>query len=384
MKFVPMYGLESLTEQQKQDYYNAACEFLGLPPEMGVLSYHWMDQHDGPKKLVLYAKKGATDIIRERLGISVIDLKKESGNGEVTWIAKGQNKEGRIEMSSGSKSTEGLKGRELESAVMWAQTKALRRMTLQFVGAGILDETEVEGSAPVATVTSQPVAQPVPQPTTKPNSQAGEVVPVAQAEAFKRRRHEPPTFDVPFKLSPAVSPTADIPQSQQSPTSKEFDVKEFDKNIREATQKGLDMAVKFVEEHAPIHAAGEAAFANLQRMYAERDQVNSAVPTQVDSVATTARIETIIKPIGKAMQAYKDQLYTYTNEILPKAGMVPDENGGIAMKLRAFGAKRYSVEELKYLSVAQWEDFFKYLDETVKSKGAAELVKIIDTAVANV
>lgn len=370
MKFVPMYGLESLNEQQKQDYYNAACDFLGLPPEMGVLSYHWMDQHDGPKKLILYAKRGATDIIRNNLGISVIGLKKEVGNGEVTWVATGQNKEGRTEMSSGTKSTEGLRGKALEDAVAWAQTKALRRMTLQFVGAGILDETEVEGSAPAASIPSQPVAQPVPQPITKPNPQAGEVAPVVQAEAFKRRRHEPPTFDKPFVLSPAVSPNADIPESQQSPT---FDVKEFDKNVREATQKGLDMAVKFVEEHASVHVAGEAALAKLQQLYAERDRVDSAVPSQVDSV---------VKPIGKAMQAYKDRLYTYTNEVLPKAGMVPDENGGIAMKLRAFGAKKYGVEELRDLSIDQWEDFFKYLDDTVKEKGAAALVKIIDTAVA--
>lgn len=345
MKFVPMYELESLTESQKKDYYHAACEYLGLPPELGVLSYHWMDQNDGPKKLVLYAKKGATDIIRKNLGISVIDLKKEIGNGEVTWIAKGQNKEGRTEMSSGSKSTEGLKGRELESAVMWAQTKALRRMTLQFVGAGILDETEVETQNVPVLQAQATCLQPPEQPTAKPNPYAGitgdaaldfpkdaRLVPtVAQAEAFKRRRHEPPTFDKPFVLSPAV----DIPQSQQSPT--------------------------------PVPK-----------------QVNPVVPPQVESVVTTARIETIIKPIGKVMQAYKDKLYAYTNEMLPKAGMVPDENGGIAMKLRAFGAARYGVEELRYLSVDQWEDFFAYLDKTVQEKGAAELVKIIDTAVANV
>jgi hypothetical protein len=356
-RFIPMYELESLTEQQKKDYYLAACEFLGLPPEMGVLSYHWMDQHDGPKKLILYAKKGATDIIRERLGISVIDLKKEVGNGEVTWIVKGQNKEGRTEMAAGSKSIEGLKGRELENAVLWAQTKALRRMTLQFVGAGILDETEVEGSAPVASVPSQPVAQPVPQPVAKPNPQAGEVAPVTQTEAFKRRRHEPPTLDKPFVLAPAMSPNADIPESQQSPTLQQ----KADAAVHEVV---VDMVKQSITDIQVAHA-----------YFTGQDQINSAMPTQVNSV---------VKPIGKAMQAYKDKLYVYTNEILPKAGMVPDENGGIAMKLRAFGAKRYGVEELRDLSVDQWEDFFKYLDDTVKEKGAAALVKIIDTAVANV
>jgi hypothetical protein len=337
-KFVPMYDLDSLSEDQKQQYYLSACEYLGLPPELNVLSFKLMDMGDGARRLVLYAKKGATDIIRKNLGISVTGLKKEPGAGEVTWIATGQNKEGRTEMSSGTKSLEGLRGKMLEDAIAWAQTKALRRMTLQFAGGGILDESEIESSSATANINQAPnLAQAAAQPIAQPNAAPGQVskdfppearlVPTpAQVENARRRKRETVSFDKPFVLEPVAEK---------------------------------------IEQPVQIHVseAPQAPKTSNSTSYTEAKKELSVV-------------DFVIFPDAKQVGIYRDKLFVYANEILPKAGMQPSEiGGGTAMKLKKFASKRY---DSKQLTIAQWEDLFIYLDTVIKEKGASVLVKIID------
>ncbi len=356
-KFVPMYDLDTLSEEQKKQYYLSACNYLGVPPELNVLSFHFMDQGDGARKLVLYAKKGATDIIRNNLGISVIGLTKEVGNGEVTWVATGKNKEGRTEMSSGSKSIDGLRGRSLESAIMWAQTKALRRMTLQFAGGGILDETEIESATTdinLAPSLSQieTKSNPVPQPVVQPNAAPGKDVTATEpvAEQPKRRKREV-TFDKPFALTPiADNPWKELDKGPGCPAmpagagetwiapgTKQLDI------TPEQKQAATEIAYKAGQEVGKIIVEAEK-------------QTNYPDPKQVS--------------------VYRDKLFVYANEILPNAGMQPSEiGGGSAMKMKKFVAKRYNV---KQLNTEQWEDLFNFLDTTMKEKGAAALVKIID------
>jgi hypothetical protein len=136
-----------------------------------------MDSGDGKRNLVLYAKKGATDLIRANLGISTTKLTKDVGDGYVAWIAEGRDKTGRTEQAVGSASTQGLKGQHLASAVMIAQTRATRRMTLQFVGGGLLDESELNETT--ADINRAPASLasmatlPAPQPIVVPNTEAG-------------------------------------------------------------------------------------------------------------------------------------------------------------------------------------------------------------------
>jgi hypothetical protein len=336
--FVPMYDLEGMSEQQRHEYYLSACEYMNLPPELNVLAFHYMDQGDGARKLVLYAKKGATDIIRKNLNISVIDLKKETGSGEVTWIAKGQDKSGRIEMSSGSKSIEGLRGRDLESAIMWAQTKALRRMTLQFVGGGILDETEIAEPATVSLNQAPSLAQAAIQPSVQSNNAPGQLETKNVA-----------TFDKPFILTPIpdMSSKPDIRESQPPLTSPGPGWTTFNE---------LDSEQGVISEG--IRKSGTELGAGLKR-----------------------GLDKILMPDAGQRKVYKEKLRVYSDETLPKAGMVPNEHGGIGMRLRAFGVKRAGVKELTELSIEQWEDLFKFFETTVKVKGVAELIRIIDATV---
>jgi hypothetical protein len=330
-KFVPMYDLDSLSEDQRQQYYLSACEYLGLPPELNVLSFKLMDIGDGARRLILYAKKGATDIIRKNLGISVIGLKKEPGTNEVTWVATGQNKEGRTEMSSGTKSVEGLRGKSLEDAIAWAQTKALRRMTLQFAGGGILDESEIESNSVTTNINQAPnlaqaAAQPIVQPNPAPAKLFENTTPPPRdkettmfPQEAKRRKREVVTFDKPFVLEPV----ADTPVLEQKP----------------------------------------------------EPQVTAISPVVVPKKELEL-LDFVIYPDAKQVGIYRDKLFVYANEILPKAGMQPSEiGGGAPMKVKKFASKRY---DTKHLTIAQWEDLFSFFDTTIKEKGAPALVKIID------
>ncbi len=189
MTFKPMYDLESLTEPQRQEYYLKACEFFGVSPDLNLLAFMYMDSGEGKRNLVLYAKKGATDQIRANQKISVTSTTRADGPGYVAWIVEGQNSEGRTEQAVGSAGIDGLKGQQLANAVMIAHTRATRRMTLQFVGGGLLDESELNSTTtdinrsrtPLSAMATLSAAM---QPTVSPNTQAGkDITPVQLAKA---------------------------------------------------------------------------------------------------------------------------------------------------------------------------------------------------------
>jgi hypothetical protein len=69
--------------------------------------------------------------------------------------ASGQDRTGRTDTSTGAVTIGTLKGDALANALMKAETKAKRRLTLSICGLGILDETEIEtipDARPVAVV----------------------------------------------------------------------------------------------------------------------------------------------------------------------------------------------------------------------------------------
>src|ERR1700677_174539 len=174
-KFTPILGdLESLTQEQRAEYVLAACEHLSVPAELGLVGLRLMDSGgDGKRNLVLYVEKGATDIIRGNLGIDVESMTEVNGTGYVGWKTVGRDKTGRHEIAVGTVSIDGLKGLAVANAVMAAQTKSGRRMTLQFAGGGFLDITEL-GEKTTDIVNSAPsLAQRAAQPSTKPNVDAG-------------------------------------------------------------------------------------------------------------------------------------------------------------------------------------------------------------------
>jgi hypothetical protein len=141
--FTIIHNLEKLTDEERAAYLAKVSEFMGLPPEMNALDMLWIpDEETGLKKYVPYARKGTTDILREIHGIKVLSMEQHDGPGYVSFKATGVNPDGRQEVAIGAHGTEGLRGEKLAAAVMTSETRAGRRLTLKFVGAGILDESE--------------------------------------------------------------------------------------------------------------------------------------------------------------------------------------------------------------------------------------------------
>jgi hypothetical protein len=130
--------ISKLNNEQRVTYVKQVCDRLGID---------WTTQPfqilklNGKEKL--YATKDATDQLRVVNRVSIYKLEKsiESGLCVFTAYARDQKKE---DASSGAVSIEGLKGESLANAIMKAETKAKRRVTLSICGLGMLDENEID------------------------------------------------------------------------------------------------------------------------------------------------------------------------------------------------------------------------------------------------
>lgn len=140
--------LSQMSESQRAQLYGAVCRSVGLNPLTAPFEYIKLNG-----KLTLYAKKGATDQIRETRGISITSIEKDVMDGVLMVTVTASDKSGRTDTDVGAVVVAGLKGDALANAYMKAITKAKRRVTLSLAGLGFLDETEVE-TVPSATTVS--------------------------------------------------------------------------------------------------------------------------------------------------------------------------------------------------------------------------------------
>jgi hypothetical protein len=131
--------LSKLTPTDRTRYYNAVCQSVGLNPFTRPFEYLALNG-----KLVLYARKDATEQLRRINQISIRKLEKEQEGDLYIVTAYARAPDGREDMDMGAVSTKGLAGDALVNARLKAVTKAKRRVTLSICGLGFLDETEVE------------------------------------------------------------------------------------------------------------------------------------------------------------------------------------------------------------------------------------------------
>ena len=131
--------LSKLTPEQRLSYYNRMCETLGLNPLTKPFAYLTLNG-----KLILYALKDATEQLRKLHGVSITELGSDQVGDVFVVTAKAQDRTGRTDAATGAVATGSLKGDALANALMKAETKAKRRVTLSICGLGMLDETEVE------------------------------------------------------------------------------------------------------------------------------------------------------------------------------------------------------------------------------------------------
>src|SRR5438445_647730 len=129
--------LSKLTPEERVRYYAAVCESVGLNPITQPFSFLYLQN-----KMVLYARKEATEQLRQLHQVSITKLEAALSDGIYTVTAFGHNKHGRTDAATGAVSVEGKRGQEKADLVRKCETKARRRLTLHRWGRGIRGESE--------------------------------------------------------------------------------------------------------------------------------------------------------------------------------------------------------------------------------------------------
>lgn len=146
-RVISLGDLQDLKPIERTHYYVKVCESLGLNPLTQPFAYIKLNG-----KLTLYAKRDTTDQLRKIHRVSVTIASRERTDDLCVVTARATTPDGRTDESTGAVSIAGLKGENLANALMKAETKAKRRVTLSICGLGWLDETEVQdvkGAKPV-------------------------------------------------------------------------------------------------------------------------------------------------------------------------------------------------------------------------------------------
>lgn len=142
--------LARLSSEERLQYYWRLCESLGLNPLTRPFDYILLQG-----KLTLYARRDCTDQLRRLHRVSVKIVARERLDDVYVVTARAMMPDGRRDEAIGAVPIQGLKGEALANALMKAETKAKRRVTLSIVGLGWLDETEIE-TIPDAAMPTQP------------------------------------------------------------------------------------------------------------------------------------------------------------------------------------------------------------------------------------
>jgi hypothetical protein len=151
IKHIAQGDLKGMTPEEREAYYLEVCTSLGLNPSTRPFDFLTLNG-----KLVLYARKDATDQIRKLHGVSITELTHELVEDVLIVTAAAQDASGRRDISKGAVSLAGLKGEALANAYMKAESKAKRRVTLSLCGLGMLDEGEIETIPGATPLTAEP------------------------------------------------------------------------------------------------------------------------------------------------------------------------------------------------------------------------------------
>lgn len=131
--------LSRLTDEQRLNYYNSTCESLGLNPLTKPFAFIKLNG-----KLTMYALKDCTEQLRKIHGVSITSVTSQQIGDVFVVTAQACDRSGKMDSSTGAVPIKGISGEALANALMKAETKAKRRVTLSICGLGMLDETELE------------------------------------------------------------------------------------------------------------------------------------------------------------------------------------------------------------------------------------------------
>lgn len=158
--------LKDLNPEGRIQYYKQVCDSLGLNPLTQPFAYIVLNN-----KLTLYAKRDCAEQLRKIHGVAVTSMNPQQIGDLFVVTVTASDRKGRTDSSTGAVNIKGLGGEALANAMMKAETKAKRRVTLSLCGLGLLDETEVEtipDAKPFVEATVSSVALPTVVPAPGP------------------------------------------------------------------------------------------------------------------------------------------------------------------------------------------------------------------------
>ncbi len=159
--------ISGLTEDQRLQYAKAVCDSVGL--NLLTKPFEFMKLNG---KMVLYATKGATDQLRKINSISTKISRCEKIEDIYVVTCCGTTKDGRTDEATGAVNIKGMGGEALANAMLKAETKAKRRMTLSICGLGLLDESEARDVTPELQATTRQVDAQIENLTERPEFEA--------------------------------------------------------------------------------------------------------------------------------------------------------------------------------------------------------------------
>jgi hypothetical protein len=410
-EFIPLYDLESLNETQRQDYIKSVCSHMGVPPELNLVMLTYLNESDGPRRLVAYAKRGATEIIRNNRGINITELKMDRMGGSVVWTATAQDKTGRKEMSSGAKWIDGLSGKDLDDSIMTAQTRACRRVTLQFVGAGVLDESEVNPNAPITQKeTKFSAVAAAPQPSVAPANEPGKDITVNPTVLGEQQRADQAATNARLDGRvnvPVLFKGTDIPVENIVPGKREVTPEELEKFKADQAKLRQD-AIDQLNAKAKLDTPAEAPKRTRKPRASKTVDLGpsepvpsspapSVAPIQVTLTQATPATATVPPPVVvvpmppattskprlniEQMKPYRQRQFKLVNE-LEENGFAPKEGMGNQDKLRTFAGMMFpEVTNFNELTVEQWEKYLTAIESKIKTVGSKDTIKYIEDTI---
>lgn len=149
-------NLSVLSASERLAYYRAVCESVGLNPLTRPFDYLNLNG-----KLVLYAKRECTEQLRKIHNVSIGKLEKTFHADDLYIVEAPATMGGRTDSSTGAVNIKGLTGEAKANALMKAETKAKRRVTLSICGLGMLDESEVTSIPGARVIPADTLEEPI-------------------------------------------------------------------------------------------------------------------------------------------------------------------------------------------------------------------------------
>lgn len=423
--FKIIHDLSALSGADREQYCRDFASYLGLNPDENRIDTIWMNDNN-VRSLVAYCRRGTTDILRDIHNIDVTDMVKEDGPGYVSFKASGINRRGRKEIAVGAFATTGCTGDRLAAAVATAETRAGRRLTLKFVGGGLLDESEVSNTV---ITESTPVAAPAIQPEAKPNSEVGKLanlpacVPTAGFAAVPNlkanyvldklsdqlRKCITDGCNNPVKPGFVFCGNCDVPATPLIGVTVPGAVQDRLEQVGMSVAASVEAANAIIQEgiysetvpvkktRKPRKSKNTVDMGDITPgLEAGKDciaDLKSPVLVKVPYEPVSCGTETVVLPVSapvpppKAISILTDieqkqvkaRLAPFWLDILPKGGMTADDGISIWGKLIKFANAYFpDTQDYKQWTFDKWESFFEFLDEYNAMNGATALVAYIN------